>query len=121
MTVTVTVRGGCWYCPRLSMPRIVTVYVPAGITGDVYAKFDPGEPGLVRNVAIHGQLVGVPARPNVPAEFMPCPALLPICTSTFCIPPSSTARPVITIRPPVYACPSTGVMLGSSVGSVSPG
>jgi hypothetical protein len=46
--------------------RTDTEYVPDGITGDVYAKFEPGLPWLVRNAERQLGVVLV----NVPVELM---------------------------------------------------
>ncbi len=50
--------------------------VPAGIAGDVYAKFDPGEPGLFRNAVRQLSVVLV----KVPVELMYLPRLSLIAT-----------------------------------------
>ena len=44
--------------------------MPFGITGDVYEKFEPGEPGLFMNAPrqLAVVLVNVPARAHVLAE-----------------------------------------------------
>jgi hypothetical protein len=79
-TVTVTLRwnGTAVTKPFASTPRANTVYAPAGITGDVYEKFEPGEPGLLRNAA--RQLNAVPE--NTPEPFMNRPRLSRIAIST---------------------------------------